>query len=94
MDPDGLGEEKDLREITRLNCRQAQRVLVDLNPTPKRAGSEADVARAMASVTNGLRRRVPARGGSGDFREGAGVWVGGRLGLRSPAGPTAESPPP
>ena len=55
MDSDGLGEEKDLRESTRVSL-QAQRVLVDLNPTPKRAGSEIDVARAMGSVTNGPRR--------------------------------------
>jgi hypothetical protein len=49
MDPDGLGGS------TRI-WLQAQRVLVDLNPTPKRAASEIDVARAMGSVTNGPRR--------------------------------------
>jgi hypothetical protein len=56
MDPDGLGEKKDMREITRLNCHQAQRVLFDLNPTPKREGSELDTVLAMSGGPSGLRR--------------------------------------
>jgi hypothetical protein len=43
-----------MREITRLNCRQAQRVGVDLNPTPKRAASGS-----MRSAWRALLRRAP-----------------------------------
>jgi hypothetical protein len=45
-----------VRAITRLNCRQAQRVLLDLNPTPKREGSELDAVLAMSGGPNGPRR--------------------------------------
>jgi hypothetical protein len=41
---------RGVRGITRLDCHQAQRVLVDLNPTPKRAGSELDAVRAEGAV--------------------------------------------
>ena len=88
MDPDGLVGVG--RESTRVSL-QARRVVVDLNPSPKRAASEIDVARAMGSVQTGRAdesRRVAAAVISGRAQAGraAGDW-----GLWSPAGPPPKA---
>ena len=61
-------------------------------PTPQARGIKARCG-PRGWRSREARRSIPARGGSGDFREGVGVWVGGRLGLVEPGRPTAESPP-
>jgi hypothetical protein len=57
-----------VRAITRLNCRQAQRVLFDLKPTPKRAVSELDAVRMKGM----LARRAD------ESRRVAGAVISGR----------------
>ena len=64
MDPDGLVGVG--RESTRVSL-QARRVLVDLNPTPKRAGSELDAVRRKGMLARRAddSRRVDAAVSSG-----------------------------